>query len=99
MPDANSKIVADLRILLSDAEDLLKALAVEGGEKFAGVRARLQQTVAEIRPRLAAAEAALEAKARAAAKTTDDYVHAKPWTAVGIAAGIGLVLGMIASRR
>lgn len=99
MPDATTKIVADLRILLSDAEDLLKALAAEGGEKFAGVRARLQQSVVEIRPRLAAAEAALEARARAAAKTTDDYVHAKPWTAVGIAAGIGLVIGMIASRR
>lgn len=99
MTDATTKIVADLRVLLSDAEDLLKALAAEGGEKFAGVRARLQQTVAEVRPRLAAAEAALEAKARAAAKTTDDYVHAKPWTAVGIAAGIGLVIGMTASRR
>ena len=99
MSDATQKVVADLRILLSDAEDLLKALAADGGEKFAGVRARLQQSVVEIRPRLVAAEAALEAKARAAAKSTDDYVHAKPWTAVGIAAGVGLVIGMIASRR
>ena len=99
MSDATRKVVADLRILLADAEDLLKALAADGGEKFAAGRARLQQTVAEIRPRLVAAEAALEAKARAAAKTTDDYVHAKPWTAVGIAACVGLVVGMLASRR
>lgn len=99
MSEATSKIVADLRVLLADAEDLLRALAADGGEKFAGVRARLQQTVAEVRPRLAAAEAALEVNARAAAKTTDEYVHAKPWTAVGIAACVGLVVGMIASRR
>lgn len=99
MPQATERIVADLKVLLVDCEELLKATAAQGGEKFADVRARLQQTIADIRPRLARAEAAVEAQARAAAKTTDDYVHARPWTAVGIGAAIGLAVGILAARR
>ena len=99
MPQTTEKLIADLRVVLADCEELLKATAAQGGEKIAEVRARLQQSMAEIRPRLARAEAALEEKARAAAKSTDDYVHDRPWTAVGIAAGIGLVVGILAARR
>ncbi len=99
MPQATEKLVADLKVLLADCEELLKATAAQGGEKFADVRARLQQSMAEIRPRLARAEAAIEGRARAAAKTTDDYVHERPWTAAGIAAAVGLVIGILASRR
>lgn len=99
MSDSAAKVVADLRVLLTDTEELLKAVSADGGEKFAALRVRVQQTVADIRPRLAAAEAALEAKARAAAKGADDYVHAHPWTAVGIGAGAGLLIGLLASRR
>jgi ElaB/YqjD/DUF883 family membrane-anchored ribosome-binding protein len=38
-------------------------------------------------------------QAKAAAQATDDYVHAHPWKAVGFAAGIGVILGMLISRR
>ena len=96
---ATQKLVTDLRVLLSDAKDLLKATAAQGGEKLTEMRARIQQTIAEIEPRLLEAEAALAGKAKEMAKTTDEYVHDKPWAAVGIAAGAGLVLGMLAARR
>jgi len=39
------------------------------------------------------------AKTRAAAKATDAYVHESPWTAVGIAAGVGLLVGVLIGRR
>ena len=51
------------------------------------------------RIRLAEAEATLMAKTRAAARATDAYVHESPWTAVGVAAGVGLLLGLVLSRR
>jgi ElaB/YqjD/DUF883 family membrane-anchored ribosome-binding protein len=41
----------------------------------------------------------MEEKARTAARTTDDYVRDNPWRAVGIAAGVGFLLGLIGRRR
>lgn len=99
MTEATQRLVTDLKVLLGDTEDLLKATAAQGGEKAADMRARMQQAIGEIRPQLARAEALLEERTRAAVKTTDDYVHARPWTAVGIAACVGLVVGMLAGRH
>ena len=38
-------------------------------------------------------------RAKDAAKATDDYVHENPWQAIGIAAAVGLVAGLLMSRR
>ena len=38
-------------------------------------------------------------KAKAAGHAADDYVHDHPWQSVGVAAGVGLLLGMLLSRR
>lgn len=99
MTQATQKLVMDLRVLLADAKDLMLATAAQSGEKIAEMRARIQRTIADIEPRLAAAEAALEGKVREAAKTTDDYVHANPWTAVGVAGCAGLIIGILAARH
>jgi ElaB/YqjD/DUF883 family membrane-anchored ribosome-binding protein len=99
MNQATQKLLMDFRVLLADAKDLMVATASQGGEKIVEMRARIKRTIAEIEPRLAAAEAALEGHVRDAAKTTDEYVHAKPWTAVGIAACAGLLIGLLAARR
>ena len=45
------------------------------------------------------AEAALLARTRAAAKATDEYVHGHPWQAIGIAASVGVVVGLLIGRR
>lgn len=100
MTTANThKLVADLRVLMDDAEDLVKATAAQTGDKANEVRGRIQQAAAEIKPRLARAEALLEAKARSAAASADDFVHERPWTVIGIAAGIALLAGLLAARR
>jgi ElaB/YqjD/DUF883 family membrane-anchored ribosome-binding protein len=39
------------------------------------------------------------AKAKAAGHATDEFVHDNPWQSIGIAAGVGLVLGLLVSRR
>jgi ElaB/YqjD/DUF883 family membrane-anchored ribosome-binding protein len=49
--------------------------------------------------KVAEAQEMVADRAKAAARATDDYVHANPWRAVGIAAGVGLVVGMLISRR
>ena len=49
--------------------------------------------------RLADAEAILVDKTKAAARATDDYVKTNPWQAVGIAASIGFLIGVMINRR
>jgi len=93
------KLVADLKVVVADAEELLRATASQAGEKAAAARARIEASLATAKVKLSEAERALLEKTKQAAKATDDYVHENPWRAVGIAAVAGLVLGVLIARR
>ena len=92
------KLMADLRVLAADTEQLLKATADQTGERIATARVKAEESLKAAKARLDEQEAAVMAKTRAAAKATEDYVRANPWQAVGIAALAGLVLGILARR-
>lgn len=96
---AQEKLVVDIRAVIADAEDILKATADQTGEKIANLRTRVQDRLLGARIRLDAAEAAVVEKTRAAARAADDYVHESPWQAVGIGVGVGFLLGMLLNRR
>jgi ElaB/YqjD/DUF883 family membrane-anchored ribosome-binding protein len=93
------QLIADFNVVVADAEALLKATANQGGEKLAEVRARAEESLKVAKARLLEAQDALIAKTREAARATDEYVHEKPWNAVGVAAGIGLLIGFLLGRR
>jgi ElaB/YqjD/DUF883 family membrane-anchored ribosome-binding protein len=92
------KLVSDLKTLIGDAEELLKATANQAGEKVAAARQKIEQSLVEGRKALANSEKVLREKGKEAADFADDYVRENPWTAVGVAAGIGLVLGLLIRR-
>jgi ElaB/YqjD/DUF883 family membrane-anchored ribosome-binding protein len=96
---SKGKLAADLKIVIADAEELLRATAGQMGEKAAVARERIQESLRVAKIKLADAEEIVVDSAKAAARATDDYVHEHPWGAVGIAAAMGLVLGMLISRR
>lgn len=93
------KLVADLKVVIADAEELLRATASTAGEKVSAARARMEDSVRAAKVKLAQAQDAMVDQAKAAAEATDDYVHAHPWKAVGFAAAIGVIFGMLISRR
>lgn len=93
------KLVADLRVVVADAEELLRATAGHAGEKVAVARERIQESLATAKARLAVAQEEVVERTKAAARATDEYVHENPWRAVGIAAGVGLIIGMLIARR
>jgi ElaB/YqjD/DUF883 family membrane-anchored ribosome-binding protein len=93
------KLVADLKVVISDAEELLLATAAQAGEKASAARARITESLKVAKEKLAIVEDIALDKAKAAARATDDYVHDNPWAAVGIGAAVGLVVGMLISRR
>ncbi len=99
---SKEKLMQDLRIVVADAEELLRATATQAGEKLSDkmaiTRDRIQGNLAAAKVRLIAAEDAVVAKTKQAAKATDEYVHENPWKAVGISAGVGLIIGMLISR-
>lgn len=95
---SKDKLVQDFRVVVADAEELLRATAGQAGEKVAAARERIQENLAAAKVRLAAAEEAVVAKAKQAANATDEYVHENPWKAVGIGAGVGLIVGMLIAR-
>ena len=98
-PANRDKLVQDMRVVISDAEDLLRATANQAGEKIAVARERIQDSIHQAKVKLAEAEALVTERARQAARYTDEYVHENPWRAIGIAAGIGLLRGLLISRR
>jgi ElaB/YqjD/DUF883 family membrane-anchored ribosome-binding protein len=93
------KLVADMRVVIADAEELLRATAGQAGEKVAAARAKIQDSVTSAKVKLEKLSEAGTEKAKAAADATDHYVHDHPWHAVGVAALVGLVLGALISRR
>ena len=96
---SREKLVGDLRTVMADAEELLKATASQTGERIAAIRAKAEESMKVAKARLLEQEAAALAKTKEAAKATDEYVRANPWMAVGIAALAGLILGILAARR
>ncbi len=93
------QLIADFKVVIADAEALLKATANQGGEAVANLRAKTEASLAAAKVKMEDAQEALVEKTRAAAKAADGYVHDKPWHAVGIAAGIGLVIGLLIGRK
>ena len=93
------KLIADFKVVVADAEELLRATASQAGDKATELRAKMQTRLADAKVRLADAEVALVDKAKLVGRAADDYVHDNPWRSVGVAAGIGLIVGLLIGRR
>jgi ElaB/YqjD/DUF883 family membrane-anchored ribosome-binding protein len=96
---STDKLMHDLRAVVGDTEELLKATAGQTGERVEKVRARVEDSLRTARVRMEDTGRAVEARARAASHEVDLQVHEHAWTAVGVAAGVGLVLGIVLGRR
>ena len=96
---SKDKLVGDLKNLVADAEELLRATASQAGEKVAVARQKIEQSLIEGKKALADAEKTLLKKSKECAELADDYVRENPWSAVGIAAGVGLVLGLLIRNK
>lgn len=93
------RLVSDLKTVFNDAEDLVKLSASDASGKFGEVRERLQAKLAQTRTQLSALEESVVEKTKVAAKATDEYVHEHPWKSIGVAAGVGLLIGVLLARR
>ena len=93
------KLAEDVKVVLHDAEILLRETAGQLSEKARDARARLEKGITIARERLAEVQKTSVEKAKVAAKATDEFVHENPWKSVGIAFAVGITLGVLIGRR
>ena len=93
------KLKQDVKNLASSLDEMMRATASQTGEKIAALRENAQVTIHNAHEHLVEAKDIVVDKTRIAARATDDFVHENPWRAVGIAAGVGLIVGMLIGRR
>lgn len=93
------RLVDDFSAVLSEAETLLKSAATETGEKARDLRQQVEAKLLTAKLRLQELEGQAIDRAKEAARATDDYVHEHPWQAIGIAAAVGLAVGLLMNRR
>lgn len=95
----SDRLLNDLNQVVTDAESLLRATADQTSAGASELRARVQSTLDRAKSSLGDFQAAAVDRAKAAGKATDDYVHDNPWQSVGVAAGVGLLIGLLLTRR
>ena len=96
---AGGRIAADFRAIIADSEDLLKAAATMSGDGLAAARAKFEAKVSRAKIALADASQPMFDKTRESAAAVNGYVHDNPWSAVGVAATAGLLMGILVAKR
>jgi ElaB/YqjD/DUF883 family membrane-anchored ribosome-binding protein len=94
---SSESTVAELSRIVSQAEELLKALGEEGGAAAEAVRQRVVRTVHQARARIVDAGGRVKGAATDAARVTDQYVHDNPWKSIAYGAAVGAAVAVIAS--
>jgi ElaB/YqjD/DUF883 family membrane-anchored ribosome-binding protein len=89
------KLMADLKVLSRDAEALMRATAGQTGEKFAELRQKLSTALESAKETCHR----LEERAVAGAKVADKTIREHPYESIGVAFGVGLLIGVLVGRR
>lgn len=89
----------DMKTLIKDAQDLFREATLATGEKAEELRSRGLEMLDAAMEKAQQIQTLAVEKGKEAAQTTDEFVHEHPWKAVGIAAGVGLLVGMLIARR
>ncbi|MBN2993247.1 DUF883 domain-containing protein [Pseudomonas cedrina subsp. fulgida] len=96
---AQEILMADFQTLVTDTERLLNDTKALAGDQADELRAKIQDSLLQARETLKLTEDSLRERGQAAVTATEDYVQANPWQSVGIAAGVGFLIGLLATRR
>jgi len=93
------RFAADVNAVLLDAEELLRQAGQATGEEAKQLRARAQAAIAHAKDALLDLEHRAVTQTKAAAQATDTWVHQHPWTALGLAAGVAFLVGLVVNRK
>lgn len=94
-----NRLIDDLKLVIRDAEDLLRGTGSQASEGYQAVRTKVESTLSSAMGNLSTLESRFRDTSREALDTAHDYVQKNPWQAVGIGALAGLMVGLLISRK
>ena len=97
--ESKDQVVSDFKSLLAEGENLFKSATAGGDQALAAARDKFKQQLEVAKSRYYDLQDATVKQAKQAAAATDDYVHGNPWTAVAVAGGVGLLVGLLIMNR
>jgi ElaB/YqjD/DUF883 family membrane-anchored ribosome-binding protein len=97
--DQTNTLAHDFQDVVTDAQELLETMGSEGGAKILDMKKRVQASIDAARKQLGELQVSVTEGAKAAATTTDQYVHENPWSAIGVGAAAGVLVGYLLARR
>ncbi|MCU1757458.1 DUF883 family protein [Pseudomonas helleri] len=97
--NAQEILKAELQTLVNDAERLLEHSAALAGDQADELRDKIKLSLDKARASLEDTKESLHERGEAAVTAAEDYVQSNPWQSVGIAAGVGFLIGLLATRR
>jgi ElaB/YqjD/DUF883 family membrane-anchored ribosome-binding protein len=96
---SRERVLDDLKALSRDAEGLLKAIAGDASERGKQLRARLAGALERAKATSIELQAQTVARAKSTAKNADIVIRGHPYESIGIAFGIGLLIGVLVARK
>jgi ElaB/YqjD/DUF883 family membrane-anchored ribosome-binding protein len=97
--DMKTAASGEIKNLIADVEDLMARIADLKDADVVRVRGKVLRAIDATKQSLADGAETIRQHAQSAANTADDYVRDSPWQAIGIAALVGAVVGILATRR
>lgn len=96
---SKDKLIEDFHSVISDTEELMKSVSTETGGKAQVLRDKIEQNLKHAKEYLQDFEESVVDKSRVAARVTDEYVHENAWRTMGLAIGVGVVIGLLLRNR
>jgi len=97
--EARERVMADLRTLAHDSEELLKATAGDVSEKAKEARVRLTAALQRTKGTMEQLQSQAVAGAKVAAQKADAVIREHPYESLGVAFGVGLLIGVLVTRK
>lgn len=96
---ASSRMADDLKTMITDGEDLLKAATTVSGDGFALAKAKFEKKLQAAKAGLMDASNPVLERTREVADTATHYIRGNPWTTASVVIVAGVLIGLLASRR
>jgi ElaB/YqjD/DUF883 family membrane-anchored ribosome-binding protein len=96
---SSAALAEELRNVVQQAEELLRAVSDDGDEAVSALRDRVFEAVDTAKTRLSDLEQQAQRATKRIASAAETYIRENPWTTVGIAIGAGLLLGALLTHR
>ena len=99
MDASRGKLVGDIKTVLTDVDDLLRQAADATGDEARELRRRAEDLLDQAQAKFAAVRDEVVTRGKATAHATNNWVHDNPWSAIGVGAAVGVLVGMLIARR